>query len=97
MWQRLAIGTVSAFVFKYGRGFFTRLWWLGRQLWHEVMGSLFLVLSFIFGSTTLREYMHQGLGARSLMLAFFSVLMCYFGVTSFRSARKVRDAGVARH
>ncbi len=95
MWPRIAIGTVGVILYRYGAGFFTRLWFLLRQLWHEVMGALFAVLAFIGASTTFREW-RAGFGTRFLMAALFTVMMAYFGFTSFRSARKIKRPAESR-
>lgn len=93
MWPRIAIGTVGALLWRFGGTFFSRLWFVARQLWHEVIGSVFVVLAFAGGSTALREWTRYGLGARFALAGCFTLTMLYFGVTSFRSARKVRESG----
>lgn len=92
MWPRITIAAISAFLLKYGSGFFSRLWFLLRQLWHEVIGSVFAVLAFGGGSTMLREWNREGFGTRFLLAAAFTLMMLYFGFTSFRSARRVRQS-----
>jgi len=89
MWPRIVLGAIGVFAWKLGSGFFTRVWLLLRQLWHEVIGFLFLALAFAGASTMLREW-RSGTNSRLLLAAGFTVMMAYFGLTSFRSARKVR-------
>jgi hypothetical protein len=96
MWPRLALGASGVLLTRVGRSFFSRLIFLLRQLWHEVMGSLFLVLSLGGASATLREW-RKGTGIWILVSASFSLMMAYFGVTSFLSARRIRQQGAMRH
>lgn len=77
-------------------GFFARLWHVLRQLWHEVIGFLFLVMAVAGASTTVREW-RAGSGTRVLFGLAFTLMMAYFGVTSFRSARKVRHESDSRN
>lgn len=96
MWGRLALGAVAVFLAKAFSGFFTRLWFVLRQLWHEVIGFVFLVLAVWGASTTIREYRAGG-GSRLLFAAGFTLMTAYFGVTSFRNARRVRPPGETPH
>ena len=77
-------------------GFFSRLWFVVRQLWHEVIGFLFLVLALLGASAILREW-RSGSGTRLLLAAAFTLMMAYFGITSWRHARKVRQENNSRH
>lgn len=96
MWPRIALGTLGAVLWRYGGTFFSRLLYLGRQLWHEVIGSVFVVLAFVGASTTLREWSLNGFGGRFAMAVCFTLMMLYFGITSFRTAKKVRESGRPR-
>ncbi len=96
MWPRLALGAIGLVLARAMSGFFFRLWRVLRQLWHEIIGFLFLVLAMVGASTTLREW-YAGSGLRLLLAAGFTVMMAAFGVTSFRLARKVRQEGESRH
>ena len=69
-----------------------------RTLWNEVIGFFFLCLAVLFGSGAVRSYMafrsappDQATGdlLRMLMAGFCTLLMLYFGVTSFLRARKI--------
>ena len=68
-----------------------------RTLWNEVIGFLFLCLAILFGSGAVRAYMAMGTGAKDdygdlLRFAgtgFLTLVMLYFGVTSFLRARKI--------
>ena len=64
-----------------------------RSLWHEVIGFLFLVLAVWFGSAAVRSYMHVGEQddaiLRLVMAGFLTIVMGWFGITSFLRARKI--------
>jgi uncharacterized membrane protein len=71
-----------------------------RVLWNEVIGFLFISFAVIFGFKTgsyVRDYMRNSASSaevtgdliRIAMAGFCTVLMAYFGVTSFRRARKI--------
>jgi hypothetical protein len=68
-----------------------------RTLWNEVIGFLFFCLAVLFGSGAVRAYMamgsdpKQGAGDlwRFLGTAFLTLLMLYFGVSSFLRARRI--------
>jgi hypothetical protein len=59
-----------------------------RTLWNEVIGFIFLCFGVIFGSKAVR-YAIQGENERLLIAAFCTVLMLWFGITSFLRARKI--------
>lgn len=69
-----------------------------RTLWNEVIGFVFFCLAVYCGSGIVRAYMQLG-GAkpdqaaghlfRLVLSASATVLMLYFGVTSFLRARKI--------
>ncbi len=89
MWPRIALSALAMLFARSMSGFFTRLWYVLRQLWHEVIGFVFLVLAVVGASAILREW-RGGSGTRVLFAVAFTLMMLYFGFTSFRSARKVR-------
>ncbi len=68
-----------------------------RTLWNEVIGFVFLCLAILFGSGAIRAYLAMGddpqpdMGHfwRLLGTGFLTLLMLYFGVTSFLRARKI--------
>jgi hypothetical protein len=69
-----------------------------RTLWNEVIGFFFLCFGAIFGFKSVRTYMDfvaapvdeaTGHLLRFLMSAFCALIMLYFGVSSFRRARKI--------
>jgi len=69
-----------------------------RTLWNEVIGFLFICFAVIFGFKALRLYQDfarapsaesgDELG-RLIIAGFCTLLMLYFGVTSFMRARKI--------
>ena len=96
MWPRVALGTIGLLLVRASAGFLSRAWFLLRQVWHEVMGFVFLALAALGASTTVREW-HAGFGSSLLLAIGFTVMMVCFGIASFRSARKVRQEGQSRH
>jgi hypothetical protein len=68
-----------------------------RTLWNEVIGFLFICLAVLFGSGAIRSYLAMDDGPtpdpghlwRFLGTAFLTLLMLYFGITSFLKARKI--------
>jgi hypothetical protein len=65
---------------------------VGKILWLEVTGFLFLWLGLIGGYACWREYQvyaagKAGLG-RTVVAGLFTMLFAYFGVNSFWKARK---------
>lgn len=64
-----------------------RLLSLATQLWHEIVGTLFLALGIAAVPSAIREWRGASLN-RAVMVSGFLVLMIYFGVTSFLKARK---------
>ena len=72
------------------RGGFARVWRTLRQLFHEIVGGIFLVLSLAWLQSAIRAYARDV--ARWLVgLAFgIAVGMAVFAWTSFRRARQLR-------
>jgi hypothetical protein len=69
-----------------------------RTLWNEVIGFFFICLAVLFGSGAIKSYIAfnnavagQGTGdlMRLVMAGFCTLLMLYFGISSFRRARKI--------
>lgn len=59
-----------------------------HTLWNEVIGFLFLCFAVIFGFQAVRYYL-QGDHGRLFFGAFCTLLMVWFGISSFRRARKI--------
>jgi hypothetical protein len=71
------------------KGFFGRLWRALRQLFHEMTGTMFALLALVTLSSAFRAWQH---GISRWIIAVpiaYALLMIYFSVTSFRSARRV--------
>ena len=69
-----------------------------RTLWNEIIGFVFICFAVMFGFRAVHLYLafarNTGAGAgddlgRFLLAAFCTLLMLYFGVTSFLRARKI--------
>jgi len=69
-----------------------------RTLWNEVIGFLFICFAVIFGFRAVRIYQDYSKVAsgesgddlvRLIIAGFCTLLMLYFGVTSFLRARKI--------
>ncbi len=59
-----------------------------HTLWNEVIGFLFLCLAVIFGFNAVRAFLaHEG--ARLLLAAPLTLIMGWYGVSSFLRARKI--------
>lgn len=59
-----------------------------RTLWNEVIGFLFLCLAIIFGFNALRAYLNNE-GAKLLLALPLTLIMAWYGISSFRRARKI--------
>ena len=64
-----------------------------RVLWNEVIGFLFLCIGVICGARVIGLYRDFANGAghvfNVIMAIGFTLLMLYFGITSFLRARKI--------
>jgi hypothetical protein len=69
-----------------------------RTLWNEVIGFLFLCFAILFGFKGVRTYLDfagappdeaTGHLVRLITSGFCTLLMLYFGITSFLRARKI--------
>ena len=69
-----------------------------RTLWNEVIGFVFICFAVIFGFKAVRLYLDFARGAgeaasadlvRFVIAGFCTLLMLWFGVTSFLRARKI--------
>ncbi|HEY4837879.1 MAG TPA: hypothetical protein VIH72_04690 [Candidatus Acidoferrales bacterium] len=71
------------------KGFFGRLWRALRQLFHEMTGTMFALLALVTLISAFRAWQH---GISRWIIAVpiaYALLMIYFSVTSFLSARRV--------
>ena len=78
---------LTSFFSRVGVDVLKRLLSLGAQLWHELVGTVFLALGAASVPSAIREWRGASLN-RALIVSGFLVLMVYFGVTSFLKARK---------
>ena len=69
-----------------------------RTLWNEVIGFLFIVLAVVFGSATVKSYLEftratpdaaGGPLLRVLMGSFVTLIVLYYGISSFLRARRI--------
>jgi len=64
-----------------------------HALWNEIIGLIFFVFAIGFGSATIRSFRNLDKPGGSVLVllvsAFLSILMLYYGVTSFLKARKI--------
>ena len=69
-----------------------------RTLWNEIIGFIFICFAVMFGFRAVRLYLDFSRNTtpaggddfgRFLLAAFCTLLMLYFGVTSFLRARKI--------
>ena len=83
IFQGLSAGTNS---------FLVTLRRIGKVLWLEITGSLFLWLGLVGGFACWREYHAYTAGkvgpGRAVIAGLFAFLFVYFGVSSFFNARK---------
>jgi hypothetical protein len=59
-----------------------------RTLWNEVIGFLFLCLAIIFGFNCVRAYLADEM-PKVLLAAPLTLIMAWFGISSFLKARKI--------
>jgi hypothetical protein len=71
-------------------GFFRTLWRVARQVFHESTGALFLFLALFWSSAALRQWLHGAATWEWSAPGAFALVFVGFGLSSFRSARRVR-------
>lgn len=71
-------------------GFFRLLWRAIRQVFHEVTGTVFLLMALSWSAATVRLWQHGSAKWMLIACGSFGLMMALFGWTSFRSARRVR-------
>jgi hypothetical protein len=71
-------------------GFFRALWRALRQLFHETTGAVFFLLALSWASAALRQWVHKSEMWLCIVCASFALMFAMFGLTSFRSSRRVR-------
>ena len=78
---------LTSFLSRVGVDVLKRLLSLATQLWHELVGTVFLALGAAAVPSAIREWRGPSLN-RAMVVSGFLLLMIYFGVTSFLKARK---------
>jgi hypothetical protein len=71
------------------QGGFRRLWRVLRQLFHEVVGAVFAVLALGWFNAALRAWTRDAAHWLVGIAIAIGLLFVFFGVTSFRKARKI--------
>jgi hypothetical protein len=71
-------------------GFFRVLWRAARQVFHETTGTVFLLLAVSWALAALRQWRHGSAPWLWVICGSFALMLVVFGLTSFRSARRVR-------
>jgi hypothetical protein len=89
---RVSSFTLAKLAFRAVGPFFKRLYWITRQLWHEITGSLFVVMAVGAIPSTLKQMRAQAYG-RAGLAGTFVLMMGYFGITSFMRARRINREG----
>jgi glycerol uptake facilitator-like aquaporin len=65
-------------------------WKAARQLFHEMTGTLFALFAVSGAAAIWRLWSHARIPWLLAATAAYTIMMLYFSVTSFRSARRVR-------
>jgi len=76
-------------ILKTGLQLFGRFAKVFHQVWHEVIGTLFVVLGLAAIPSTIRVWRTGDARMRAILATIFIALMFYYGVTSFLHARRV--------
>jgi ABC-type multidrug transport system permease subunit len=61
-----------------------------RQLFHETTGAMFFLLALSWASAALRQWFNKSTPWLWIVCASFAFMFAMFGLTSFRSSRRVR-------
>ncbi len=94
MWQRLAVRHGREFVKHVAPAVIKP----ARTLWNEVIGFIFICLAVPFGGKAIRLFLDYSSAApadkggalvRVVLALFCTVLMTWFGVSSFLRARRI--------
>jgi hypothetical protein len=84
VWKRLALRHGQEFVRHVAPAIIKPV----HTLWNEVIGFLFLSFGAIFGFKTMRYVMDHDPGRASIG-GLCTLLMLWYGISSFRKARKI--------
>jgi hypothetical protein len=83
------VTSLASILARTGLSFAGRVLELLRQLFHELTGTLFLALGLMAVPTAIREWRGDS-GWKAVAVTCFVALMVYYGVTSFRKAKRKR-------
>jgi len=98
VWKHLTVRDGRRFVKHFGTHIVPAVLKPARTLWNEIIGFVFFCLLVHCASGTIRSYLPltsapaseaTGIVFRLGMSIFCTLLMLYFGVTSFLRARKI--------
>jgi hypothetical protein len=70
-------------------GGFRRMWRAIKQLFHEVIGTLFAIIAFVWLSSAFRAWKRDVAYWLIAIAVAVAVLFVFFAVTSFRRARNL--------
>jgi hypothetical protein len=77
-------------IFAAMRGFLKALWKATRQTFHEVTGTLFLLLALSGAASAFRNWRRGPPMWPTWFAVVYALMMAAFGLTSFLAARRVR-------
>ena len=72
------------------RGFFSRLWRAVRQVFHETIAVVFLLLALSWIASALRLWQHGAERWLLIVAGCFALLLIFFALTSYQFSRRVR-------
>lgn len=65
-------------------------WKLARQLFHETIGALFGLFAIYAGAASWKQIRQPGGEWIAMFAVAYAVMMAFFSLLSFRSARRIR-------
>jgi len=72
------------------RGFLRTLWRAVRQVFHETTGAVFFLLALTWTNAALRYWRQRAPNWEWRTSVGMALVMAFFGLASFRAARRVR-------
>jgi hypothetical protein len=84
------VAAQSLSLFGAARGFFRAAWRAIRQLFHEMTGTLFLLIAASALQSAWRVWQHGATHWLIGVLCAYAALMIVFGVLAFRDSRRVQ-------
>lgn len=80
----------SSTLWNSGVTMFRAFWKLARQVFHEVIGTFFALFALYGGVAAWRQHKQPSGQWITVFAAGYALMMAYFSVSAFRSARRVR-------